>query len=436
VNLKHSDEDTRALKATKAFRQRCDRCLRKEIRPPHIMSHMLDDWFDRFKCTASDNSRPAKGRCDPVTGETLFSPETKEAIRLAKVNAKCLQDPLPLDQMHFVIEPNPNSQHQLKECMSRRGESSLESFHLMLAHFGNCGMRTSLVDNLNLVGTARCNMTIRHKLRLTSLTQGSRKKTPAAFECVVSYFNHSELEHINSIASATGTSPLNLPFKNVEKLPADNGERFFSECIAWMNETKPRCDSQNRCLCEVCHAVQTKKMEAPVQQLKQSTKKPTQPVVAPPVVDPAATPINGNEPTATNKPASNSSTTDTAHKAATNVHPQKQVLMQPQPQPQPHQHQHNHQGLTIQPPSQQHQCAPQPLMMGHWSPMPQLFNAYPPWITTQCTTTTPATFCCSRHRHWCNAAGRRGRPPHDGHCQRTGGMSEKNRHDNPSWQAI
>jgi len=110
-----------------------------------------------------------------------------------KEKAECLQDPLPLNQMYAVITPSTNSPHGLNECLSRRGESSLDSFHLTLAHFGNCGMRTSLAGNLNLTGTARYNLAIRHKLRLsrTLTTQNTklRSKIPVAFETIVCFPN-------------------------------------------------------------------------------------------------------------------------------------------------------------------------------------------------------------------------------------------------------
>jgi len=192
---------------------------------------MLDDWFDRFKCSSSsDASRPARGRCDPVTGETLFSSDTKAAVQNCKEKASFMQDPLPLEQMYDVILPSPNSPHQLKEHMSRRGESCLESFHLMLAHFGDCGMRASLADNLNLTGTARYNLSMRHRRRLLTLENSERKKMPAACESIPSCFNQSELAHMNQIAIDTGTPTTNLPFKNLEMLQPDTGERFFSEC--------------------------------------------------------------------------------------------------------------------------------------------------------------------------------------------------------------
>ena len=439
LSTKYSEEEVREMRGTKAFRQRYDRYLRKEIRPPHIMCGMLDDWFDRFKCSASEGSRHARGRRDPLTGATLFTGETKEAIRLAKVNAKYLQDPLPLEQMYFVIQPNPNATHQLKEYMSRRGESSLESFHSMLAHFGNCGMRTLLIDNLNLTGTARHNLSIRHKLRLTSLTQGSRKKIPAAFESVVAFFNHSELAHVNAVASLAGLSPQTLPFKQVEPLPADNGERFFSEYITWMNETKPQYDNvQSRCLCKSCNAMAMPVEQRQQQQQPQPTTEaqPTQELVRPNST-PRPNTMPEERPTAT-ATTTNNYTTATVGQPATNIRPKEHVTTHKTQQ------QHHHQLLMMTPQPQLHQYMDPNMMMGYQPMMPQMFMPYPPWTAATCMTPSAASFCCGRYRHWHNTAGRRGRPPHDDHCHdpimRSGnqlirrsqsGNKEKNRRDNP-----
>jgi len=158
--------------------------------------------------------------------------------------------------MYDTIKPSPNASHQLNKCLSRRGESCLESFHNMLAHFVNCGMRATLADNLNLTGTARYNLAIRHKWRLISLSltheNPERKKIPAAFESLVSFFNHSELACANQIAKDAGASNSNLPFQNIEPLPPDNGERFFSEYLLWKNSNKPHNDGQSHCLCHLC----------------------------------------------------------------------------------------------------------------------------------------------------------------------------------------
>jgi len=441
LSTKHTDEDIRDLRGTKAFRQRYDKYLRKEIRPPTIMCGMLDDWFDRFKCTASEGSRPGRGRRDPRTGETLFTSDTKEAIRLAKVNAKHLQDPLPIQQMYYVIEPNPNAPHQLKECMSRRGESSLESFHLMLAHFGNTGMRTTLADNLNLTGTARHNIAIRHRLRLTTLTQGSRKKIPAAYEGLVSFFNHSELAYINSLATKTGTSPQNLPFQHVEKLAPDNGERFFSEYITWMNETKPQYDLQSRCICKVCSNTLTSRIEQQPQQ--QTTNEGEQTLM--PRSNPTPEESIINKPTAASSPKINSANT-TVHQANASVQPKEQVLVRIQQHQQQQQkcQQHQHQ-VPIQP----HPCVPIPpyptpmMGTGYYTPMPTFFSPHQPWTATNNPFTghTPNTpvFCCGSYRQWHNTAGRRGRPPHDDHChpeRRRRSNKEKNRRDDHCFRLV
>jgi len=164
-----------------------------------------------------------------------------------------LQDPLLLDQMHDVMLPNPNLPHGLKEHLSWRGESNLESFHLMLAHFGNAGMRETLADNLNLTGMTRFNVKIRHKLRLSKLTdKKTRAFTPCGWETVPDYFNHSELEYVNKLARSDGIQKDQEPFQSVEHLPPDNGERFFSKHLAWLNDTKPKIDENNMCLCDRC----------------------------------------------------------------------------------------------------------------------------------------------------------------------------------------
>ena len=116
----------------------------------------------------------------------------------------------------------------------------MEAFHDRFAHFANCGMRNTLADNLDLAGTARHNLAIRHKRSLVATKEQNpiqkqvsppadpemRKKIPAGWEQVVAYHNHSELWHVNRMAKAAGCEQ---PFPHAEVLPADNGERFFSE---------------------------------------------------------------------------------------------------------------------------------------------------------------------------------------------------------------
>ena len=104
--------------------------------------------------TSSEGSRPAHGQLDPIRLETLFTCNTKTAIENCKEKAQHLSDHLPLEKMHDCVLPNPNSTHQLTECLLLRGESKSEAFHDQVAHFANCGMCPSLAGNLNLAGTA------------------------------------------------------------------------------------------------------------------------------------------------------------------------------------------------------------------------------------------------------------------------------------------
>jgi hypothetical protein len=61
--------------------------------------------------------------------------------------------------MHKQLEATPFSKHGLCKWIVEKGESSLESFHHLLAHFANRGMHRELApDNLGLRGTARYNL--------------------------------------------------------------------------------------------------------------------------------------------------------------------------------------------------------------------------------------------------------------------------------------
>jgi len=250
---KHTDEDIADLKMTKHFRKRYGKHLRKHIRPANVICERLNDWFVQFKVTASEGARPPLGRTDPITNEPLFTQDTKPAVDNCKLKAQHLQDPLPLQQMHSAIEPVENSAHGLTQHASHRGESNLEAFHLMLAHFGNNGMRESLADNLNLTGAARHNLSIRHKMRLMTdeTTIRQRSKMPSAWEDVVSYCNHSELIYVNELAKEAGYQE--VPFPVVESLVPDTGERFFSECLCWIKNQRPPHDEQDLCLCHKCY---------------------------------------------------------------------------------------------------------------------------------------------------------------------------------------
>jgi len=84
-STKYTDDDISEMKATKTFRQRYNKYLRKEIRHPLVLRSKLEEWFHRFKCSEStDQSRPARGRLDPRTQQPLFTAELKSNGQHAK----------------------------------------------------------------------------------------------------------------------------------------------------------------------------------------------------------------------------------------------------------------------------------------------------------------------------------------------------------------
>jgi hypothetical protein len=280
---RYSSHEIAEMKMTKTFRERYGKYLRKKLNEPQTIIQRLDDWFQRYKVSSSDpNNQPARGRLDPLRGICLFTPETKAAVENCKAKALYLADPLPLEQMYEAIPPNPNSPHQLTEYLSNRGESKLESFHDRFAHFANGNMRASLADNLNLAGTAHYNLSIRHKRGLTKLANApeKRRRIPTAWERVLPYFNHSGLWYVNGLAASVGAP---IPFPTAERLPEDNGERFFSEYLTTQLPALKTFDVNNCCLCQLCHpSILTvsrvpPQLESPntLNQLQVSINKPT-----------------------------------------------------------------------------------------------------------------------------------------------------------------
>jgi len=262
---KYTSDEIAKMHRTPVFRERYAKYVRKIIHEPETIRQNLDDWFCRYKATTSDPKKPARGRLDPVRMVTLFTEDTKLAVEACKDKAQYLSDALPLAQMYDKILPNPNSKHQLTEYLSKRGASKLEQYHDRLAHFANCGMRDRLADNLNLAGTAKFNMAIRHKRQfVTSENPQSnekqlpekqvpvldRKALPASWEYVVPFFNHSELWYANTMATSIGCP---MPFPSAEILPKDNGERFFSQYMKTLKGIgKTLRGPIGECLCQLC----------------------------------------------------------------------------------------------------------------------------------------------------------------------------------------
>ena len=240
------------MKHDGSFRKKFFRFIRKRIRPPDVIRTMLDTWFCDYKVEASDPvNNPGRGRLDK--GKKLFTPDTKDAIKNCKEKAEFLQDP-PNTDMYISIEPPETKKiWNLTEYLSMRGESRLEGFHDPLANFGNTGMTPPLCDCLNLAGTARYNLVIRHKRGLTKLPQSERGKISQYFEQVPPFWNHTQLDFINQLATKVGWEK--QPFPQARPLPKDNGERFFAEYFVELcNRRKKYKDNtiNDRCPCERC----------------------------------------------------------------------------------------------------------------------------------------------------------------------------------------
>ena len=62
-----------------------------------------------------------------------------------------------------------------------------------------------------------------------------RSLIPAGWECVVPYWNHTELRFINEMAVSSGSQQ---QFQWVENLPEDTGERFFLGILGTTEQTE------------------------------------------------------------------------------------------------------------------------------------------------------------------------------------------------------
>jgi len=103
------------MRETKLFLDRHSKHLQKKSHGPTTIMQNLDDWFCRYKVTSSDpTNSPAGGRLDPLRQVPLFTADTKDAVSNCKLKAQHIEDQLPLDQMHDLIEANPNGKHSLK----------------------------------------------------------------------------------------------------------------------------------------------------------------------------------------------------------------------------------------------------------------------------------------------------------------------------------
>jgi hypothetical protein len=385
----HSEMDIEELQACKTFRQRYNKYLRKQIHETESIRTNLHQWHCKYKGKASEGASPAEGKVDTRTGQTLFTEGTKDAVINCQHNSMFLQDLLPTRDMYREIKPPPGAKHNLSEWMSQRAESKLEKYHGNLANFGNSGMGRELCDILNLCGTARYNLAIRHRIALSETAGGvAERSVPVAWQTVVSNYNHTQLAHINKMAEEAGAD--DVPFKWVEPLPEDNGERFFSEYLDQRKQIIQQFPNQleDRCPCAKCTTTQ--------QQKQQNDFNPN--LKLPPGV-----------------PPQEQNTIPHPNAINPNLKPPPGAVMtmtQPNPMPRP-----NPKPPPLPPPryieSPMQQPPPAPVYA------PPAYTPFPPYAFHQEAPPQQPTrskeFCCRSFAHWW-VYKRYGRPPHDDDC--------------------
>ena len=250
---KRTSEEISKLQKTAEFKRKFQQHLRKIILPGNTIRLKLTQWFDKYKVVSSDPiNSPAGGSPDPNTGKYLFTSATKPVVEEQKKKCDHLGDPAPIDSMYREVKPPINSKHGLSKWLSLRGESKLESFHNPLANFGNGNMNRHLADALNLLGTCRHNVKVRHRLWLADTALCERPKMYQQWEDLPSYFNHSDLLYINGLARLLGCK--RVPFLHTRSLPPDNGERYYSDYLIEqeVRDKLPSHPTNDLCPCREC----------------------------------------------------------------------------------------------------------------------------------------------------------------------------------------
>jgi hypothetical protein len=247
----HTDLDVMELRDSRKWLQRYGDKIRKIMKGGEVVKLNLHRWWCRYKVNASPGEPPGEGRLH--NGLSVFMSEMKGAVENAYKTCMHIQDLLP-DIMYTAISAAPGAVHGLTTWKGNRGESSLESFHLMVAHFGNMGMRRTLADSLCLRGTARHNLKLLWKLTALDKREGQYGRLPAHFRDTPLFYSHADLAAINKRAMYHGGKQRH---SEVLDLEPDNGERFFSQYLLEQRERNKELgkhDLNDRCQCRKCAA--------------------------------------------------------------------------------------------------------------------------------------------------------------------------------------
>jgi len=239
-----TDEEIDRMNMTPQFKGMFEGHLRKKVHPAELMRHKLKIWFETFA-----------GQQDPLSKKNLFTMDTKSALEEQMKRAEDVADTIPVEKLYRTQNRGRRSKakHDLLKKKSLRCESHLESFHNKEKHFANTNSRTDLADYLNLLGTCRHNVTMRHREWWNMLPLEERAEIIEYFAKEPMHYNHSKLSVINQWSVEAGCAE--VPFLHVRPLCPDNGERFFG-AHAEASKHRLRDHGVNpitrRCLCPSC----------------------------------------------------------------------------------------------------------------------------------------------------------------------------------------
>jgi hypothetical protein len=192
-----------------------------------------------------------------------------------------------------------------------------------------------------------------------------------------------------------------VQFVNVKALPEDNGERFFSEYLQWMKAVTPKFDAQDRCLCLQCEETPSLTSQAIALPPTDNSPNDSTTTTSPQLCD---MPTTTAQDTTIVENVADVSTINVTTNLTCDPH---SIVQAPTPTPQQQQH-------------QQQMMFPLHVQYPFFTFAPPL----PTWPTIPPTnrgnTTQPIVYCCLRYRQWHNSVARRGRPPHEIHCENYG----------------
>ena len=252
---KHGTDDIEELLVTGLFKKRYSRYIKKVIYQYAVILQNLEGWWVKYKTTASADKMEGQGVRDPVYSTTLFTAETKNAFEECKKKARELPDKIDAP-VYLEKTPPPRSKHKISVKQSLRGESNLESFHLLLSGYANNGMRHSTADcyTLSGIGTHNCNRREDNRV-WTQLSPEEIDNIPSHLRGVARHRNHSNLDAINLVAAEAGCGV--PPYVDVLALGPHTGEVFLSKYYYQQVErnamhSMPKEKNSKRCPCPQC----------------------------------------------------------------------------------------------------------------------------------------------------------------------------------------